>query len=388
MNPPADLPSAALRVRDPAALARLETPCHVFDPATAIADHAALRAELGTPLVVSMKANPLLDMLVRCNHAFTDGLEIASMGELNVTVGRLTVPRFVNTPALDPALIAASLACKATLVADSPRQVRWILDAVRQSGRPARLALRVNAGTLLGQPRGADQFGMDDEALRASLDLLAGETLKVAGLHVFGGSHGFERHGVALAKAMDGLLSGLHDHPGAAIEFVNLGGGFPARWREADLDFAAYRQAIATLGRRVQVMHEAGRAVFAGAGQFLTRVVSTKRLDGREIAVCDGGLAQCFALAQTEHFARRPATAVRLLAASPAADAGDEGAAGRDVEFELVGSSCSNADRIGRWHGPQLQPGDLLAFEHTGAYHTYSPTGFLNLRAAQRYLVS
>jgi diaminopimelate decarboxylase len=378
MDARAALPAAVAGMNDPAALAQLETPCHVFDPAVAAEDHAALRAELGTPLVVSMKANPLLDMLVRCNHAFADGIEIASMGELNVTVGRLTLPRFVNTPALDPALVAAALACKATIVADSPQQVRWVLEAARQSGRPARLALRMNAASLLRSAQGADQFGMDDEALRAALDLLAHESLKVAGLHVFAGSNTFERRAEDLARAMTALAAGMRDHPGAALEFVNLGGGFPARWREAGLDFAGYRRAIAPLQASLQVLHESGRAVFARAGRFLTRVVAVKRLDGREIAVCDGGLAQCFALAQTEHFARRPAQP-EVLGAEPRTG---------DTETEIVGSSCSQADRIGRLRGAPLAAGDLLAFDHCGAYHTYSPTGFLNLRPAQRYLVS
>ena len=78
MNTP--MPSDnALRELEPAALSKLETPCFIFDPTIIIEDHRQLKAELGTPLIVSMKANPVLDLLVRCNHAFTDGIEIASL---------------------------------------------------------------------------------------------------------------------------------------------------------------------------------------------------------------------------------------------------------------------------------------------------------------------
>jgi diaminopimelate decarboxylase len=383
MDMAVDLTGAALRALDPDALARLETPCHVFDPAVAAEDHAALRAALGTPLVVSMKANPLLDMLVRCNHVFGDGIEIASMGELNVTVGRMTVPRYCNTPALDPALIAAALACKATIIADSLQQVRWVVDAARQTGKAVRLGLRLNAASVLQSARGADHFGIDVATLPKVLDELAQGPVKAAGLHVFAGSNSFEANGLELARAMTSLVAGLADQPGAALEFVNLGGGLPARWRTLELDFEAYGQAIAPLRARVQVLHEAGRAVFARSGHFLTRVVATKTIDGREIAVCDGGLAQCFSLAQTEHFARRPPRPRVVRHETGAARA--EGAGGT---VDLVGSSCSPADRIGVVEGERLAPGDLLVFDDCGAYHTYSPTGFLNLRAAQRYLVS
>src|SRR5262249_45335095 len=140
------LTATALHEADPAALAALETPCFVFDPAAVIEDHARLRAELGPPLVVSMQANPVLDVPVRCNHAFADGMEIASLGELNLTVGRMTVPRFVNTPALDATLVASALACRATIIADSERQVDLVREAARKARHPVRMGLRLNAG--------------------------------------------------------------------------------------------------------------------------------------------------------------------------------------------------------------------------------------------------
>ena len=359
----------------------METPCYVFDPETVMEDHARLRAELGTPLIVSMKANPVLDLLVRCNEAFADGIEIASLGELNTTVGRVTMPRFVNTPALDAQLVAAALACRATVIADGPRQVALVREAAAKARGPVRLALRLNAAALAGiDARHADHFGMDIETMWAILGELADGPVKVVGLHVFAGSNTFVEHGLAIARSMDGLLADVRSHPGAALDFVNLGGGFPANWREARIDFGDYRAAIDALRRHdVAILHEAGRAVFSRGGAFATRVVGLKTMGGRRVAVCDGGMAQCFALAQTESFVKRPRVPVRV-ALGEAADA-NPGAT------DIVGSSCSKADVIGRFDG-ELATGDLLVFERCGAYATYSPTAFLNLRAAQRYIAS
>ncbi|MET0383295.1 MAG: PLP-dependent decarboxylase, partial [Burkholderiaceae bacterium] len=365
-----------------AALAALETPCFVFDPETIMEDHARLRAELGTPLVVSMKANPVLDVLVRCNEAFGDGIEIASLGELNTTVGRMTAPRYVNTPALDAQLAAAALACRATVIADSPRQVALVREAAAKARGPVRLALRLNAAALIGaDARRADHFGMDPRTLWSTLDALADGGLKVVGLHVFAGSNRFAECGAALAAGMADLVSDVRRHAGAALEFVNLGGGFPANWRDAALDFAGYRAALDGLRRhQVAILHEAGRAVFARGGSFVTRVVGLKSMAGRRIAVCDGGLAQCFALAQTESFVKRARLPVRVPMGA--------GEASTAPATELVGSSCSPADVIGRLDDAPLAEGDLLVFDQCGAYTTYSPAAFLNLRAAQRYVAS
>ncbi|WP_374562579.1 PLP-dependent decarboxylase [Ideonella sp.] len=378
------LSSVALRDADTEALAALETPCYVFDPATVIEDHARLRAELGTPVVVSMKANPVLDLLVRCNHAFTDGIEIASLGELNVTVGRMTVPRYVNTPALDATLAAAALACRATLIIDGPQQLALVREVAAKARGPLRIGLRINAGALLESPeRQRDHFGMDLDTLWSMLDALKDDPLKIAGLHVFAGSNSFGDCAVPIAERMANLVADVRGHAGAALEFVNLGGGIPANWREAGLDFAPYRAALARLQQQpVTVMHEAGRAVFSRGGAFLTRVLATRSVGGRAVAVCDGGMAQCFALAQTENFVKKPAQPRRVPLA---AEADASVPAGPTL---LVGSSCNKADRIGQLDGEPANVGDLLVFDHCGAYHSYSPTGFLNLRGAQRYIAS
>src|SRR5687768_16285156 len=100
-------------------LEQAESPCYLFDPATVAATYSSLRATLGTPLMVSFKANPSIDLFVRCAHAFGDGIELASQGELNLVAGRTSAPKFVNTPALDLGLMRAAVAARATLVLDN-----------------------------------------------------------------------------------------------------------------------------------------------------------------------------------------------------------------------------------------------------------------------------
>ncbi len=382
------------RTPDVALLAQAETPCYLFDPALVIDELAALKEQLGTPVIVSVKACPVLDLLVRCVHALGDGIEIASLGELNLTVGRMSVPRWVNTPAMDAGVVAAALACRATLIAENPHQVRLIEQAATKSApreggeaAPVDVLLRVHAASLLARSNGPrDHFGMDIPTLHAQLARLqaAPSRLRVTGLHVFAGSHSFDSSAGALAQRLHALVRELQQRWDLSLDCVIIGAGLPAAWRRCLPALHDYREQLAPLKAEVRVLHEAGRAVFARAGSFATRVVAVKELGGETVVVCDGGMAQCFALAQTENFVKQPREP-RVVHDSSAAH--DDWAEPRTLT--VVGNSCNRADVIGRLHTRRCpQHGDLLVFEHSGAYHSYSPTGFLNLRPAQHYVAS
>ncbi len=381
--------TAPTTAADPAVLAPLETPCYLLDPATVAADLRDLRTALGTDVVVSVKASPVLDLLVRCNGEFTGGIELASMGELNLTVGRLSVPRFVNTPAMDAPLIAAALACRATLVADGPHQVALIEEALRkpvvQARGPHGIVLRLNAASLLERngPQ-ADHFGMDLATLHRELNRLGARegAPRVIGLHVFAGSHSFSSSSVDLVRRLADLVDQVRSYPAAALDLVMIGAGLPGPWRDADVYFAGYRAALRALQSKVRVLHEAGRAVFSRSGRFVTRVVAVKPLNQESVLVCDGGMAQCFVLAQTEQFVKRWREPV-LVPVEPRA------ASAQARTYTVVGNSCNRADVIGRLStAVEPRPGDWLVFDHCGAYHSYSPTGFLNLRPARHYVAS
>jgi diaminopimelate decarboxylase len=370
---------------DADALAKIETPCYIFDPAVVASTYSQLRALLGTPLVVSLKANPNIDLLVRCAHAFTDGIELASQGELDIVVGRTAAPKFVNSPALDAPLLEAAVASRATVILDNPHQVELAAALARRMSAPPRVALRVNAASIAPEAVGrahADHFGMDTEALLAAAQSLTQSGADLRGLHMFAGSFTFEACSPALADAAQNLIAAVEQKLSKPLEFVNLGGGIGDEWDGADGRFADYRCRIAPLQRRLTVMHEAGRAVFGRGGVFATRVIAVKRLNRRQIVICDGGLAHCFMLAQTEKVLkklRRPRI-MRL---------GDGPTPVVEEPLLFVGNSCNRADVIGELTGgPLPRIGDLVLFDRCGAYHTYTPTNFLQLKSPRFYLVS
>ncbi|KVQ96062.1 pyridoxal-dependent decarboxylase [Burkholderia ubonensis] len=388
MTPDRLLPSAD----DFAWVADLRTPCFVYEPEVAIARYRSLKARLGTRLIVSLKANPNQDLLARCAHAYEDGVELASRGELDAVIGRIKTPRYLNNPAMDEMFMRAGLASRCHFVLDNADAVARFVPLARETiaagGTPGQILLRVNAGALAGDDARAtwhDHFGMTPNEAHDATRTLAAAGLPVAGLHVFSGPHSFIRRDatqpdtLALPARLAALARDLAPANGAPLDALSLGGGF-ADDHPGDAAFERYAAVTAPLARDYALAHEAGRAIFADAGVFATRVVAVKPWHDRTIAVCDGGLSHAFLLAQTESVMRRLA-APALVRRSPAP-------ASRGVPTAYVGSTCSRADVIGRDDGaapPRV--GDIAVFARCGAYHrTYSMAHFLSHEAAHVYV--
>lgn len=367
-------------------LMNLQTPCYVYDPTVVMARYAQLRERLGSALIVSLKANPNLDLLIRCGHAFVDGIELASQGELDLVAGRIHAPKYVNNPSMDESFMRAALASRCIFIIDSLEQARRLIQVVGRQPAP-QTVLRLNAGELLGQRQGADHFGLGREDAAVTAQTLTQAGFALIGLHVFAGSRHFRaddsgRDSADLAHALARMARSLSAITHAPLTFLNLGGGF-AEHSDAHPDtFERYRQRLNGLQGEFTLAHESGRALFADAGTFVTQVRSVKVLGDRYVAVCDGGLSHNFLLARTESPLKQYAQP-RLLRRPAAALASVH----RPIQF--VGSTCSRADVIG-WHPqPSAAPcvGDRVVFDGCGAYHqSYSVSGFLSQSPAHTYL--
>jgi diaminopimelate decarboxylase len=280
--------------------------------------------------------------------------------------------------------MAAGIASRATLIMESLAQVST-LESILSRIRPLPVVLRLNAAGLAGELRaaaGGDHFGLDVQDALTAVARLRALGIPVRGLHVFAGSYSFKNSSPRILEAMQRLLPSVELAAGTPLQFVNLGGGFPHDWQDHTPWFDDYRRAMAPLSQRIQLYHESGRAVFANGGSFVTKIVAVKTINGRRVAICDGGMAHCFMLAQTEKVLKR--------FQHPLVVSMHEGAAGSvQGRVQIVGNSCNRMDVIGELDcGVAVDVGDRLVFAGCGSYSTYSPTGFLSLKAAVRYLIS
>ncbi|MCW8999946.1 MAG: hypothetical protein OQK04_14650, partial [Kangiellaceae bacterium] len=224
-----------------------KTPCYVYSVSEVKRNYQELKSVLGTELIYSLKSNSNIDLIVRCGDVFDDGIEIASINELNlIASGEST--KYINNPSADKNFIRAAVSSKATVVIDHVEQLE-ILAELSQRRKVNPLVLRVNPFVLkrfnVEHPSVRnDHFGMDWQHLVGCIKRANELELKIAGFHLFKGSYSFNKTAVATAKSALSMLYAVQEFMQDEVEFLNLGGGFSEDWRADSFDFAHYRELL------------------------------------------------------------------------------------------------------------------------------------------------
>jgi len=362
---------------------QIETPCYLYSVSKVAENFASLKSALGTELIYSMKANNNIDLLMRCSHHLTGGIEIASIGELNLVAGGNS-EKYINNPSADKKFLRAAVASRSTIIIDNLVQLTSLIEFIGK--RPLKpIMLRLNSCVLqqfnsdIKKIR-ADQFGMDWDTACQAIELCLSSNISIAGFHLFNGSYQFTNNAVETAVAAKSIIDAIearYQHP---LSMVNLGGGFSENWQESDFDFIAYRTLLASFPTHITLAHETGRGLMASAGYFATRVRYLKHIEQQQYAICDGGINQNFLLAQTENSFRKFKTPM-LWSHLPHSD---------KKNCIYVGSSCSKDDVIGKQDEHHITPqvGDICIFDNCGAYNaSYTLSPFLILPSAKTYII-
>ena len=358
--------------------ARFGTPLFVYDLDVIDRQVDILRAALPheVELAYAVKANPSLAVVAHVGGRGL-GADVASGGELATALRAGIAPgRIVMTGPgkRDDEIRAAVEAGVRAVTVESLGELGRLERIAAAAGRvePVMLRAAVAEDARLERVRlvgddGAGKFGMDradlvDGARRAArsahLDLL--------GVHAFGASNVLEASGlvahVAATARLAAQLGRLIDTP---IRLVDAGGGLgiPYETHEESLDLLGLGRGIRGIVEgwatdpwlsHARLLLEPGRFLVGAAGAYLAQVVDTKSVDGRHIAILDGGV----------HHVLRPALVgqehrVRLL--SPATR--------RSAAVTVAGPLCSGLDVLAS--GAVMAPpsvGDLVAVLDVGAY--------------------
>lgn len=366
----------------------IETPCYIFDPEILINNFKQLKQKLGTALILSVKANPCAELLLRSSHITTDGCEVASLQELNLVAGRASGVKYVNNLSMSINLLRAAIGAKATIIIDNLHQVE-LLKNLKGNYDISALIIRLNSTVLNKffpeQPTmfRDDHFGTDWDCLPLIISKIHELKIKIKGFHIFRGSNTFINSALPTITAIQKLIPEVESMLGYPVNFFNLGGGFLKDWQESNFDFNDYRKNLKTLPSYVELAHESGRGIFASAGAFLVKIIAIKKLNNHIIAICNGGLAHNFLLCRTENPIRKYQVPT-LLKQSHAQN-------GTISEFPIiyVGTTCSKDDIIAKMpKGSSLpEPGDICIFHNCGAYNsTYNMPKFLGLGEPSIYI--
>ncbi len=382
---------------------RFGTPLYVYDLDVIERQVVALQAVLppGAELAYAVKANPALAVVEHLGRLGL-GADIASGGEL-ATVRRAGIgaDRIVMTGPgkRDEELTAAVAMGIRAVTVESPGELARLESIAAGLGRiqPVLLRAAVSEGARTERVRlvgddGAGKFGMDAGDLAAAArQAVDSAHLELLGLHAFGASNVLDagallEHVAATVRAARRLALSV----GTSLRLVDAGGGLgiPYEPHEAALDLVRLGAGLTEIARdwaadpvlsEARLLLEPGRFLVAQSGAYLSRVVDRKTVNGRAVAILDGGVHHVLrpALVGQDHrirafCARTAAAANGSTEASPAncsTASSTPGAASRMVPVTVAGPLCSGLDVFS--HGAVMTPpivGDLIAVLDVGAY--------------------
>lgn len=344
-------------------------PAYIYD-LDGLREHASgIRNALsgsGVELMYAAKANPD-PVLLRVLEPYVAGFEVASGGEFAHVRTALPHTRiaFGGPGKTDEELALALELGVDRLHVESAHELARL--ARISSGAPVDILLRANlslevAGAALTM---SGPFGMDEAGLAACVEILReAPSIRVRGIHTHLASG---LHAEAMLQLGHQILSwGLpwleKNVPQVGRPEIVLGGGMAVDYSSPDssFDWTAYGKGLPALANpaQTQLRIEPGRAVTVYDGYYVTDVLDVKWNHGQAYAILRGGT----------HHLRTPATKGHSQPFGVLHRGGD-GPSLTSTSATLVGQLCTPKDVLAR-EVPvvDLQVGDLVVFEMTGAY--------------------
>jgi diaminopimelate decarboxylase len=335
--------------------------------------------------------------VVRHLATLTDGLDVASAGELRVALAAGMNPGTISFagPGKTDAELAAALTAGIVVNLESEREMERIAVLGRGRVAPPRVAVRVNpdfelksSGMKMGG--GPKQFGVDAERVPAMLGRIGQLGLDFQGFHIFCGSQNLRADAITEAqeKTIELALK-LAEHAPSPVRLLNIGGGFgiPYFPGEHPLDIAAVGASLSRLldglpGRlpQARIVIELGRYLVGEAGIYVCRVIDRKISRGHVFLVADGGLHHH--LAASGNFGQ-------VIRKNYPVVVGNRVVGGARETVSVVGPLCTPLDLLAdNMEMAKADVGDLIGVFQSGAYGlTASPTAFLSHEQPAEVLV-
>jgi len=350
-----------------------ETPLYFYDLEVIRQNARELRAALPREarLYYSVKANPH-PAIVREPSNEGASSEISSIGELRVALEAGVSASDCLYTGPGKSVVELATATRAGVRLFSVESLAELDRLARVNGGESAAIVRVNgtrprvhAGlAMTGVP---SQFGCELSFLLNNVERFRAANVPVLGVHWFNATNlnSVDDLSVAFATA-------LHDtaalaQAGFPMEFVDLGGGFGARFAvfAEPIRLGGLREQIVSsldacipswTRARPQVAFESGRYLVAGAGTLLLRVEDVKISGGKTFVVLDGGINVLGGLMSLGRIRPAPVSIASASAAAP-------------ESLTLTGPLCTPADVLAR--DVRVAPparGDIVWIPNVGAY--------------------
>lgn len=341
-------------------LAGKETPFYAFDLDRLRRRIQALRKALPDHihLCYAVKANTFI---LKEMSGLVERFEICSPGELRICQ-KLQLPpeKFVISGVYkDPSLMSRLISGQDRIgiyTVESRMQFSILHEAATAAKRKIPVLLRLTSG---------NQFGLDTTEIEEILaDYKDSTYLEIRGIQYFSGT---QKTSVKRLKKelafLDLFLNSLRDKYDYQAKELEFGPGLPISYFEGEsFDEECFLQQFSQLVDDMEfcgaITIELGRSIAASCGKYFTRIVDLKRNNGENYAIVDGGMHQLVYYGQ---FMAMKHPCVRQFPCRA------EGKA--QEEWNICGSLCTANDiLVKKIPLKNLQIGDVLIFENTGAY--------------------
>ena len=225
-----------------------------------------------------------------------------------------------------------------------------------------RLGLRLNLPEVTGDSR----IGVRPEEFPDAIAIVEAVHIPLRGLHFYRGT------GTNATKAFTQVINTVIATAKLLPdwEYLDFGGGFGYPYHADGVAFnwetfgAELNQAIGSLGRKIDLIIEPGRAAIAGCSSLLAQVVSVKWHDRKQIVGVDTTVANLSV--PSVHGGYREIVAWK------------DGEGDR-YPTDICGNTTYSRDYLGRnCQLPALEIGDILAILDTGAYGYAMSSHFLH----------
>ena len=366
-----------------------QTPFYAYDRQLISARVSALRAILPDTIHLhyAIKANSM-PAVVQHLSAITDGLDVASLGEMKIALDTGVSPGNISFagPGKTDKELTAAVAAGVIINMESEGEMERIANIGNVLSIRPRVSIRVNpdfelktSGMKMGG--GPKPFGIDAERVPEVLRRIGSLELDFRGFHIFSGSQNLRPEALIEAQTKTFELAWrLSEHAPSPIEWLNIGGGFgiPYFPGEKALDLAPVAENLQTLLNNyaprlpeAEIVIELGRYLVGEAGIYVCEVIDKKVSRGETFVVTNGGLHHH--LAASGNFGQ-------VIRKNYPVCVGNRVSSGTTEVVSIVGPLCTPLDILaGKVELPVMEIGDLVVIYQSGAYGlNASPQDFLS----------
>ena len=316
--------------------------------------HKSLNKDLD--LCYAVKANTFI---IKEANPYVARFEVCSPGEyevckkLNIPMEKLVISGVYKTPEVIDEMME-NHPDMGIYTAESVTQFELLDKLSKKHKRDIKVLLRLTSG---------NQFGINlEEAEEIIKNRSEYPNLNIKGIQYFSGTQ--KRSLKILGKELDFLdevIINLKEKYEFEIEELEYGSGFPVYYFQndefdEDTFLTEFFEKMSNMKYKGKIIIELGRWVAASCGTYITKVVDKKINKGQNYAILDGGMNHLV------YYGQSMAMKIPKCKVYPKKESYEQ-------KWNLCGSLCTTNDiLVKQFPAGDLQIGDILIFENTGAY--------------------